>query len=455
MSPELATAPTPSPSAWRRYTNQLIAAHLSPLTRYLDRVIQVHPRAEDTGLLLSQLDTPETSVVPADEPFPCLTDTADQPTGILLNGNLNYSHDILSQLEQIKPNLARSSRVLVVAYNSYLSGIYKLAGRLGLRKGPLPTTFLTRHDLANLCKLSGFDVVHSETAGYFPWRLMGLGNVINRLLSLIPVVRWLGLANVVVLRPIIAEGDHFPSLSIVIPARNERGNILPALERLPDLGCDMEIIFVEGHSQDGTWEEIEKQAAQWQGPQKIVTLQQPGKGKVDAVRVGFAAASCDLLTILDADLTMPPELLGQFYEAYRQGHGDFVNGSRLVYPMEGEAMRFLNHLGNVFFAKALSWVLGTPLSDSLCGTKFFSRADYARMTRWRDDFGDFDPFGDFEMLFPGAELGMGVVDIPIRYRARQYGSTQISRFRHGVVLLRMTAVGFWRIKLGVGRGPAG
>jgi glycosyltransferase involved in cell wall biosynthesis len=179
-----------------------------------------------------------------------------------------------------------------------------------------------------------------------------------------------------------------------------------------------------------------------------VALQQTGRGKADAVRLGFQHATGDLLTILDADLTMPPELLPRFIDAYRDGVADFINGSRIVYPMEGEAMRFLNRLGNVFFAKALTWVLDARLGDCLCGTKLVRRDDYARMTAWRADFGDFDPFGDFELLFPAASMGIGIVDVPIRYRARTYGTTNISRFRHGMMLLKMTAVGFFRVKLG-------
>jgi glycosyltransferase involved in cell wall biosynthesis len=180
----------------------------------------------------------------------------------------------------------------------------------------------------------------------------------------------------------------------------------------------------------------------------IKTLQQSGKGKADAVRLGFAHATQPLLTILDADLTMPPEMLSRFCDAYSEGHADFINGSRLVYPMEGDAMRFLNRLGNVFFAKALSWVLDARLSDSLCGTKLLARHDYERMRLWQRDFGDFDPFGDFELLFPAAVLGLGFVDVPVRYLARGYGSTNIHRFSHGWELLKMTGIGFLRIKLG-------
>jgi len=295
--------------------------------------------------------------------------------------------------------------------------------------------------------LAPFRHVSAGTAGYFPGNLLGLGWFLNKLLPAIPLLRHLGLVVVVTLRPVLGEKSR-PSLSVVIPARNEKGNIENALRRLPDIGASLEVIFVEGHSTDGTWEEIQRVLALWGDRLRIAAYQQTGKGKADAVRLGFSKATGELLTILDADLTMPPELLGRFYDAYRQGLADFVNGSRLLYPMEGEAMRFLNRLGNIFFAKALSHVLGVRLADSLCGTKLLARHDYERFIRWRKDFGDFDPFGDFELLFPAAELALGIIDIPIRYRARTYGSTNISRFRHGVLLAKMTLVAFVRLRMG-------
>jgi glycosyltransferase involved in cell wall biosynthesis len=205
---------------------------------------------------------------------------------------------------------------------------------------------------------------------------------------------------------------------------------------------------VEGHSHDGTWEEIQRVASKFGAKYPIKTLKQSGSGKADAVRLGLAHCTGDLCAILDADLTMPPELLPRFYEAWCKGLADFINGNRLVYPMESGAMRFLNHLGNVFFAKALRYALDAKLGDTLCGTKLFSNRDYQRMTAWRTDFGDFDPFGDFELLFPAASLGLGIVDIPLTYRDRVYGQTNIHRFRDGYRLLRMTITGLLRIKLG-------
>jgi Glycosyl transferase family 2 len=433
-------------SGWKRYVNGVIAREISSLTRYYDRVIQWMPRAEDEGLLLSLTDSPSRTLLNHGEPVPCLKDEEEVRTAILLNGTFNHHFDIQGLLTGLKPRLSRTSRVVAVLYNPYFSWLYKLANRFGLRTGELPTTFVTRVDLENLAKLSGFEIVRARPCVYWPWNLLWLGDILNRVLPMVPGLRWFSLAYVSVWRPIIASKPA--GISCVVPARNERGNIENVLKRFPKLGCEQEIIFVEGHSSDGTWEEIQRVAAAYQDSFQIKTFRQTGKGKADAVRLGFAESSNHLLTILDADLTMPPEMLERFYNAYCQGFGDFINGTRLLYPMEGEAMRPLNKIGNIFFSKFLSWILDIRLGDSLCGTKLLTRHDYKRLVAWRQDFGDFDPFGDFELLFPAAILGLGIVDIPIRYLARTYGSTSISRFRHGFDLLRMVLVGTFKIKSG-------
>ena len=436
-----------SAQGWRKYVNAFLAAEISSLTRYYDRVIQWLPREDDKGWLLAAVDAPRKETVARDQPFPDLTDERDKRTAILINGTFNHDFDIQALLLQLKAKLARTSRLVVVLYNPYLRWAYFLTNRLGIRKGDLPSTFVTRVDLENISKVAGFEIVRQRQAVYCPWKMLGLGTAINRLMPLVPLARWLSLTSVVVMRPLVPSSQQ--GVSCVIPARNERGNIENALKRFPDLGREAEIIFVEGHSTDGTWEEILRVSTVYRDQFRILAVQQPGKGKADAVRLGFSHAREDLLIILDADLTMPPEMLSRFAYAYDQGHGDFINGSRLVYPMEGAAMRFLNRMGNIFFAKMLSAVLGVRLGDSLCGTKLVTRHDYERMVAWRKDFGEFDPFGDFELLFPAAELGLEIVDVPVRYLARTYGETNIQRFRHGLQLLKMTWVGLIRIKMGI------
>jgi hypothetical protein len=428
------------------YLTRILAGQVSRLTRYYDAVTQLSPQPTDDGSLLRLADCARKDVAQAVDAV--AVPAEGERRVVLINGNLNYDLDIEATLTAVKPRLTRLSRLVVILYNPYFRGLFVLANRLGLRTGAIPTTFITRESMTALAKLSGYEVVQVKPAGYWPFEMLGLGDAINWLLPMVPLLRWLGFAAVVVLRPIAASTP--PTLSIVIPCRNEKGNIEAALQRLPEFPAPVEVIFVEGHSSDGTWDEVQRVVASY-GPRiKLSAFQQTGKGKSDAVRLGFSHASHELVTILDADLTMPPELLPRFYNAYVSGLADFVNGTRLVYPMEGEAMRFLNRLGNEFFAKALSYVLDSRLNDSLCGTKLLRRDDYARMVRWRGDFGDVDPFGDFELLFPAAILGLGIVDVPVYYRARSYGSTQIHRFRHGVMLLRMTLIGLFRVKAGAG-----
>ena len=234
-------------------------------------------------------------------------------------------------------------------------------------------------------------------------------------------------------------------VSVIVPARNEAGNIANILARTPEMGAGTEIVFIEGHSKDDTWETIQREAAKHPG-RAIQTARQTGMGKGDAVRLGFQMATGDVLMILDADITVPPEDLPRFYDALFLGDAEFVNGVRLVYPMDAHAMRFFNLLGNKFFSAAFSWMLGQSIKDTLCGTKVLTKANYERIAANRRYFGDFDPFGDFDLLFGAARLSLKIVDLPIRYRERTYGTTNIQRWSHGWLLLRMVAFAARRLK---------
>ena len=440
-----ATSPVRHP-AWRMFVHSLIGAEISVCARYFERVISLCRGSQDDTPLYKMIESPEHQVMESIDSVVEQIKSHPDYNAVVLNGTFNYEHDIEGMLRSLWEAMSRTSRIIAVIYNPYFRGLYHLANKLGIRQSEEPTTFVTSIDLQNIAKLAGFEIVRIRPVGLLPWRLGGIGTLINRVFAAIPVLRYLGLAWVVIMRPVKPE-VHKPSLSIVIPARNERGNIESALTRMPDLGVVPEIIFVEGHSNDGTWEEIERVAEKYRDKFPIQCFKQTGKGKADAVRLGFSKATGELLTILDADLTMPPELLGRFYGAWCSGLADFINGNRLVYPMEGEAMKFLNWLGNIFFAKALSFVLDSRLGDSLCGTKLISKRDYQRFVAWRRDFGDFDPFGDFELIYPACSLGLGIVDVPIRYRDRVYGTTNIRRFYHGMMLFKMTWFGFCHIKI--------
>jgi SAM-dependent methyltransferase len=370
---------------------------------------------------------------------------------IVLSDVIGHLDDIQRALERLRPLLAPGGRMIVTYYNFVWEPVLKVAEQVG-RKTPWPEqNWLSMKDIENLLYLSGFDVVRRGTDILLPLNVPILADLANRVGAKLPGAKQAALVDYFVARsaPEI-EADPLPTVSVICPCKNEKGNIREAVARTPVMGPATELIFVDGNSTDGTREEIEAVIAEYRGPLTLrLVAQGDGKGKGDAVRKGFAAAKNDVLMILDSDLTVPPEDLPKFYRALVTGKGEFINGVRLVYPMEGEAMRFLNLLGNKFFSTALSWLLEQPIKDSLCGTKVLYRSDYEKIADNRAFFGDFDPFGDFDLLFGAARLNMKIVDLPVRYRARTYGDTKISRFSHGFLLLRMTAFGFRKLRMGL------
>jgi SAM-dependent methyltransferase len=333
------------------------------------------------------------------------------------------------------------TRVVVTYYSRLWEPAIKLAEALGLKSRGLEQNWLSMDDLDNLLDLAHFEVVRRGTALLCPVRIPLLAAVLNRHVVRLPIVRGLGLVAFFVARPqpLAERTRREGTVTVLVPCRNERGNIRPLVARVPEMGRGTDILFVDGHSEDGTVEEIERCLAL---RPNMRLLHQIGRGKGDAVRLGFSQASGDVLMILDADLTVPPEDLPRFYDAIAEGKAEFVNGSRLVYPMEGQAMRFLNLCGNKFFSMAFSAILEQRLKDTLCGTKVLRRESYARIAAGRAFFGDFDPFGDFDLLFGAAKQNLRIVDMPVRYRARTYGETKIDRFREGWLLLRMTWLAF-------------
>jgi SAM-dependent methyltransferase len=364
---------------------------------------------------------------------------------ILVADTIGFVDDCQGLFANLHELCTRETR-LVVAYFSHLwQPVLKAAEALRLRMPQPDQNVLSPEDVRGLVGLADFEPVKAERRLLSPAWLLGVGRFLNRFIAPWPGIRSLCLRHYTVCRSLRRADDKIKSATVVIPARNERGNIEAAVQRLPRFTPELEIIFVEGHSQDGTWEEIQRVIAAY--PQfDIKALRQPGKGKADAVFAAFEIARGDVLIILDADLTMPPEQVPKFWDAVRSGKGEFVNGTRLVYPMEDEAMRFLNLVANKFFSLAFTWLLSQRITDTLCGTKVLRRSDYERLKRGRAYFGDFDPFGDFDLLFGASKLGLKIVDVPIRYANRTYGETQISRFQHGFLLLRMVMFAFLRIK---------
>ena len=294
------------------------------------------------------------------------------------------------------------TRIILNVYSRLWEVPLGVAARLGLSRPRLPQNWLTVGDLSNLLGLAGFELIRHWEEFLWPFPTPLLSSFVNRGLVKLWPFHAFALANFLMVRPrAAAKSGRPPSVSIVVPARNEAGNIGHIFDRTKFL-ADAELIFVEGHSTDGTYEAVQH-AIQKNPDVRARLLRQTGTGKGDAVRLGFSEATGDLLIILDADLTVSPEDIPRFIEVLRSGMGEFVNGVRLVYPMERHAMRFWNLIGNKFFSLSFSWVLGQPVKDTLCGTKALRADDYKLITANRTYFGDFDPFGDFD--FSSARQG--------------------------------------------------
>mgnify|MGYP001182617787 FL=1 len=364
---------------------------------------------------------------------------------ILLSDTVGLIDDVQNCFSSLH-NLCHSDTRVIVSYFSWLwTPILVSSEALSLKRKQMPLNHLSAKDIDDLLEISDFDIIKRDWRQLIPKHLFGIGPAVNRTIATLPLIRKLCVRNYVVARSLKAIRNIRPSTTIVIPCRNERGNILPAVQRLPEFNSDMEILFVEGHSSDGTLEEINRVIKEFPHKNIRVTVQD-GMGKGDAVRKAFKMASNDILMILDADLTVPPEDLIKFYNAISSGKGEFINGTRFIYPMEKGAMRWLNVGGNLFFAWVFSWLLNQRFTDTLCGTKVLSKEHYKSIAKNRSYFGDFDPFGDFDLIFGATKLNLKVVEIPIRYAERTYGTTQISRFRHGLMLLRMVFFAFRKLK---------
>jgi len=367
---------------------------------------------------------------------------------IILSILIGFLDDVQAVFKAIKNVSHDSTKIYISYYNYFWEPILNVAEFFGLKRKSPQQNWLSEKDISNLLYLNGFETYRNAKKMLWPVNIPILSFIVNKYFGNLPLINSLTINQYLFARPFPPKEDISKkySTSVVIPARNESGNIEAAIQRLPKFGKSIEIIFIEGNSTDDTWSKIQETAKKYKSTHNIKIGQQAGKGKGDAVRKGYNMATGDILMILDADLTVPPEDLPKFYDAIASGKGEFINGSRLVYPMEKDAMRTLNILGNKFFSILFSWLLEQPFKDTLCGTKVLFRKDYLQLAENRRFFGEFDPFGDFDLIFGAYKLNLKITELPIRYQERTYGDTNISRFKHGLILLKMCAFAARKLK---------
>jgi glycosyltransferase involved in cell wall biosynthesis/SAM-dependent methyltransferase len=374
-----------------------------------------------------------------DEQFDC----------IIMSDLIGFLTDIWQAFTELHAVCRPDTTIVITQYNYLWEPILKFGEKSGLKMPQQHQNWLAFPDLKNLLMLTGFEVRHEEFHLLIPKKIPIVSTLANEYLVHLPGMSHLCLLEVLEVRPLPRPRQRTEySCSIIIPTRDEAGNIEGAVTRTPNMGTWTELIFVDGESKDGTVEAIEQMIERYGNERPIKLIhQRPAIGKGDAVRKGFDAATGDILMILDSDLTVPPEDLPKFYTPLAEGTAEFLNGSRLVYPMERQAMRLLNIIANKLFSYAFTWLLEQRITDTLCGTKVLFRKDYKRIEAGRSFFGDFDPFGDFDLLFGASRLGLKFAEIPVAYRARTYGDIKIERFKHGWLLLKMTVIAFRKLKL--------
>jgi hypothetical protein len=368
---------------------------------------------------------------------------------IIVSNSIGRVGDVQRLFRNVSAASHPSTRIIVTYYNFFWEPLLKFGEFIGVKKKLPDQNWLSRKDIKNLLTLSGFETYRLSSSTLLPVYIPLVSEVCNSFLAHLPLLKNLCINNYAYAKPapvVHPISENLYTVSVIVPARNESGNVEQLLQRLPVMGKNTEVIFIEGGSDDETWKAIRSAADHYSGPLKIKIDRQNGTGKNDAVRKGFSLSEGEILMILDADMTVAPEDLPRFYQVIVSGQADFVNGCRLVYPMKKEAMRLLNLFGNKVFGLIFSWLLEQPIKDTLCGTKVMWKKDYMKLDKNRSYFGEFDPFGDFDLLFGAYKLNLKIVDLPIQYHERTYGRSNISRIRHGWLLFKMCLTGAMKIK---------
>ena len=365
---------------------------------------------------------------------------------IILSDLIGHLEDIQSTFENLRKVCHSRTKIIITYYNFLWEPILKLGEKFKLKAKQYYQNWLSYMDIENLLKISDFEPIRIGVRLLLPIFIPLISTFLNKYISKFPFFRSLCLVNYIIARIAPDKQIENYSCSVIVPARNESGNIEKAVLEIPMMGRSTEIIFIEGWSKDNTLQEIQRVCEKYKELRLLKWAVQDGIGKKDAVQKGFDIATGDILMILDADLTVSPKDLIKFYNALASGKGEFINGSRMVYPMEKEAMRFLNMIGNKFFSLLFSWILGTNCKDTLCGTKAIFKSDYEKIKQNRNYFGDFDPFGDFDLIFGAYKQNLKMVEIPVHYKRRTYGSSNIHRWKHGFLLLKMSLFAMRKIK---------
>lgn len=447
--------------AWGKYTHRvnfkMIGSHIPPNST----VLAIGPWVSDLFPIIKvsegygvdpYIEKQKLNTSPNIHIFPHLEDIRNLNKKfdfIVLSFSIGMMEDILDSFNNLRMFCHSETRIITTYYSRAWQPMIKIAEFIGLKIKTPEMNWVPVNEIENLMFLADFQIIKRSMFCLIPVYIPILSNFINKFISRLPFINLAGILIIEIGRPINLQNNNSKvsslKVSIIIPAKNEEKNIPEIMRRIPECPFKKEIIFIEGGSKDKTREAIRKAIAD-HPDLDIKFLPQERRGKKDAVAIGANLATGDILLILDADITVPPESITKFVSALTSNKAEFINGSRMVYPMRGKAMKFCNLIGNIVFSWIFSYLIEQNIRDTLCGTKVLWRRDYLRIVENRSHFGDFDPFGDFDLLFGATYLNLKIVDLPVRYEERRYGETNIRRWRDGSYLFKMVLFGMRKLK---------
>ena len=348
-------------------------------------------------------------------------------------------NDFIKFFNRLYKESNKKSKIILTTINSSWKPIIYIAKKMRLTSLKVSDGWISLNQLENIANLTNFVVLEKGYRTLIPKYIPFLSDIINSLFLKVPIIKRVGILQYIVLLKSDPPKKSNLSCSIVVPCFNEEGNVEDCIKKCPKVGKFTELIIVDDGSSDKTYQIAQGLLKKY--PFVRVISYKPNRGKAHAVERGFSSAKGDIIMVWDADRTVPENELYLFYDALATGKARFANGTRLLYPMEDQAMKWLNLVGNKIFSLIFSWILSTPISDTLCGTKALFKKDYKKIKMGNE------PWGDFDLLFGASDLGLKIIEIPVHYRKRVAGESKMKVFKHGLMLAKMAFIGAFRLKL--------
>jgi len=346
---------------------------------------------------------------------------------VILTFPLNNFVNLVGFFDKLDSSLNEEAKVIVSYYSKIWKPFFFIFSLFGLIRNYKNSLFFSKDTLEIFLRTGNFEISKKIPNYFIPFNIPIINKFLSILINFLPFLDNLSVTKVFYLRKKNYKKRQNKKISLIIPCKNEQGNILNIVtDAKKELIIPYEIIFVDDKSSDNTFQIIIDCKKKFSDVDIQVT-KGPGKGKSLAVNEGIKIATGYYSIIFDADMTVNMKDINVFYNAISNGNADIINGSRLVYKPYTGAMRYLNFLGNKFFSKLSSFITGELITDTLCGSKCFITKDFKIFNEFKDNNNINDIWGDFNILYSSNFYGLKCIDLPVRYYERVEGETKMKK----------------------------